>query len=109
MSLYDPAHPLRGYVEVTPTKRRSDPTERLLALPPHYAPAVAGYARGPFLTPALITPSGWRWRNARTYTVQSADDMLIYRALRITVDGEFVGWWAVELLGTPLPETGTLA
>jgi len=35
--------------------------------------------------------------------------MLIYRALRITVDGEFVGWWAVELLGTPLPETGTLA
>lgn len=102
MSLYDPAHPLRGYVEVFDTVSRPDPTGRLTALPPRYSPKVAGNARGPFLEPTLITPSDWLWRNARTYVVRCALDGLDYRALRVSVDGQTVGWWAVELLGTPL-------
>lgn len=70
-------------------------------LPRHYSPAVAGYAAGPFLTPELVTPSAWRWKNTRTYVIRHTDGR-DYRAVRVESDGEFVGYWAVELLGTPL-------
>lgn len=71
------------------------------SLPRHYSPTVAGYASGPFLDPQLITPSDWNWRNARTAVVRHSDG-LDYRAVRVWSDGDFIGWWAVELLGTPL-------
>lgn len=71
-------------------------------LPGRYTPLVAGYARGPFLDPVLVTPSGWRWRNTRAYTVRHSDGH-DYRAIRVhSEDGDFLGYWAVELLGVPL-------
>lgn len=73
-------------------------------LPRKYAPVVAGYAKGPFIEPDLVTPTDWRWRNARTFIVRDKTDGRKYRTLRVT-DGEggrFIGYWAVELLGTPL-------
>ena len=100
MSLYDTPESVRGLKEL-PQDARTDPTVRASALPAHYSPKVAGYARGPFLEPSLITPSDWLWRNARTYVVTHSDG-LNYRALNVSVDGETIGWWAVELLGTPL-------
>lgn len=75
-------------------------------LPARYTPLVAGYARGGFfLDPELVTPSGWRWRNTRAYTIRHTDG-LDYRAIRVFSQPghEFVGYWAVELLGTPLIE-----
>lgn len=72
------------------------------SLPAHYTPRIAGYARGPFLDPQLITPSHWNWRNTRTAVVRHADGH-DYRAIRVSsTTGEFLGWWAVELLGVPL-------
>lgn len=71
-------------------------------LPAHYTPKVAGYARGPFMEPVTVTPTEWRWRNARTYLVRHSDGH-DYRAVRVTSDGAFIGYWAVELLGIPLP------
>lgn len=74
------------------------------ALPRQYTPRVAGYARGPFLDPVLVTPSHWRWRNARTYVIRDRDGH-DYRAVRVlSAEREFVGYWAVELLGIPLIE-----
>jgi hypothetical protein len=72
-------------------------------LPGRYTPLVAGYARGPFLAPELVTPSGWRWRNTRAYTIRHSDGH-DYRAVRVfSQPGHvFVGYWAVELLGLPL-------
>lgn len=85
-------------------RMHSDPASYLPAL---YSPQVAGYARGPWLTPKTVTPTQWRWRNCRTYLVL-ADDGLNYRAVRVTDDRthEFAGYWAVELLGTMLPAEG---
>ena len=100
MSLYDAPESVRGLKEL-PQDALTTPTVRASALPAHYSPKVAGYARGPFLEPVLITPSDWLWRNARTYVVRHSDG-LDYRALNVSVDGQTVGWWAVELLGTPL-------
>lgn len=71
-------------------------------LPAHYTPKVAGYARGPFMEPETVTPTEWRWRNARTYIVRHSDGH-DYRAVRVTSEGVFIGYWAVELLGIPLP------
>jgi hypothetical protein len=94
--------PLSGYVELP----RTDAPGNLpgsSALPAVYSPKVAGYAGGPFLIPALITPSGWRWRRTRTYLITDERDGLTYRAVRvIDRNKEFVGYWAVELMGTPL-------
>lgn len=73
-------------------------------LPPHYTPRAAGYARGPFLDPRLVTPTDFKWREARTYIVENIDG-LNYRAVRVMVDRHHYGWWAVELLGQPLPLT----
>lgn len=70
-------------------------------LPANYRPRVAGFARGPFLVPALVTPTQVTWRNARTYIVQIADGRN-FRAVRITAGRTFVGWWAVEEFGLPL-------
>ena len=75
-------------------------------LPADARPRVAAYAHGPFLDPALVTPSAWKWRNARTYIVQHSDGH-DYRAVRVTsLSGEFLGYWAVELLGVPLTLKG---
>lgn len=71
-------------------------------LPAHYTPKVAGYARGPFMEPETVTPTEWCWRNARTYIVRHSDGH-DYRAVRVTSEGAFIGYWAVELLGIPLP------
>lgn len=75
-------------------------------LPALYSPKVAGYAHGPFLTPEHVRSTEWRWNNCRTYVVRS-DDGLDYRAVRVTdeLTHQFVGYWAVELLGTMLPFT----
>lgn len=70
-------------------------------LPARHSPLVARYARGPFLDPVLVTPTPWRWRNTRTYIVRHTDGR-DYRAVRVSSDHEFVGYWAVELLGEPL-------
>lgn len=72
------------------------------ALPARYTPLVAGYARGPFMEPQTVTPTEWRWRNARTFIVRHSDG-LDYRCVRVSSEGVFIGYWAVELLGTPLP------
>lgn len=72
------------------------------SLPPHYSPRVAGYARGPFIDPVEVTPTSWRWRNTRSFIVrgQNGHD---YRCIRVSSDHGFIGYWAVELLGIPLP------
>lgn len=81
-------------------------------LPWKYTPRVAGYARGPFITPdpdglAAVTPTDWRWRNARTYIVRDAAGV-DWRCLRVSSPLGVVGFWAVELLGTPLmPREGS--
>lgn len=72
-------------------------------LPASYAPKVAGYARGPFLDAAHVRSTEWRWNNCRTYVVTTPEGV-DYRAVRVTdlhTSAE-VGYWAVELLGTPL-------
>ncbi len=93
------SHPITVAEDLSPAGAYPSPGS---VLPPRYTPRVAGYARGPFLVPVEVTPSEWRWRNTRTAIVKAADG-LNYRALRIHVGGEFVGWWAVELLGSLLP------
>lgn len=80
------------------TEPGDNPQSSGSALPRQYSPRVAGYAPGPFLTPTLVTPSDWRWRNARSYTITVADGNE-YRAIRVSSGREFVGYWAVELLG----------
>lgn len=95
--------PTEGYRELPPEERTASPTVRS-SLPATYIPKVAGYARGPFVS-GLVTPSAWRWRNTRTVVVHNDEDGLDYRAVRVLDDSltpEFVGYWAVELLGTPL-------
>lgn len=91
-----------------PTIPQSAPSAFPPSLPPRYSPVVAGYARGPFLDPVTVTPSDWRWRNTRTAVVRDRDGH-DYRAIRVYTAAlagmrmtEFVGWWAVELLGVPL-------
>jgi hypothetical protein len=78
----------------------------LSALPPVYLPRVAGYARGPFIQPETVTPSDWNWRNARTCVVSDSTGTY-YRCVRVSTPTKhgpvFVGYWAVELLGIPLP------
>lgn len=106
MSLDAASDPMSGYVESTgPDKVRSGlPAFRPSSgLPARYSPLVAGYARGPFLNPRIVTPTSFRWRNARTYLIENADDGLNYRAVRVTVGRDHYGWWAIELLGTMLP------
>lgn len=76
------------------------------SLPGRYTPRAAGYARGPWLYPTLVTPTDWVWRGARTYVVRHTDGK-DYRAIRVcSEDGDFIGYWAVELLGTPLTIEG---
>lgn len=78
--------------------------QRRAELPERYRPIVAGYARGPLITaPDEVRPSEWRWRNARTYVVRHLGHD--YRAVRLysVPDGAPLGYWAVELLGVPLP------
>lgn len=100
-------NPLSGYVEVTlPGDSKPLPRLRASGLPRQYSPKVAGYARGPFLDPQLVTPSAWRWRNCRTYIIRHTDGQ-DYRAVRVLETShtpEFVGYWAVERLGVPLTE-----
>jgi len=74
------------------------------ALPARYTPRVAGYARGPFIEPAEVIPSEWRWRNARAYTIRDKDGVY-WRCVRVFTDAGavFAGYWAVELLGVQLP------
>ena len=105
-----PGNPLpdavRGLVEIHPGTARPLPRARVTALPRHYTPKVAGYARGPFLDPQLVTPSAWRWRNCRSYVIRHSDG-LDYRAVRVldtSRSPEFIGYWAVELLGIPLTD-----
>lgn len=110
----DSPDPYAGYVE-RPNADGSElanPTagphpDPAVGLPSRYAPRVAGYARGPWLDPATVTPSDWRWKAARTYTVENAADGQTYRAIRVTSGLAFIGYWAVELLGTPLVESIT--
>ena len=83
------------------TRALSDTQGAPSSLPRHYSPGVAGYARGPFLDAQLVTPSDWRWRNVRSAVVRHSDG-LDYRAIRVWSEGVLLGWWAVELLGTPL-------
>lgn len=71
-------------------------------LPAHYSPIAAGYARGPFITPKLVTPTDWRFRSARTYMVTDEDGTR-YRCVRVLSGGRAIGFWAVERLGTLLP------
>jgi len=71
-------------------------------LPANYTPREAGYARGPFIDPALIMPTEFRWRTARTYIVDDKDGQR-YRALRVMVGEHTFGWWAIERLGELLP------
>jgi hypothetical protein len=78
-----------------------DPQSPGSVLPSRYTPRVAGFARGPFLDPQTVTPSGWRWHDVRTYVVRHTDGR-DYRAVRVTSEGALLGYWAVELLGTPL-------
>jgi hypothetical protein len=71
-------------------------------LPPRYLPRVAGYARGPFIEPRLVTPTDIAWRNARTYIVTSYEG-IEYRCVRVTAPGgHHYGWWAVEVVGISL-------
>lgn len=101
--LRDSKNPLAGLVELPDPEARTPLPEALRAsgLPTPYEPTVAGYAGGPFLDPELVTPSVWRWRNTRTYIIRHSDG-LEYRAVRVSSNGTPVGYWAVELLGTPL-------
>lgn len=101
MDLHDTPEALRGFVEITDPEARGASALRASGLPGAYTPKVAGYARGPFLDPQLVTPSEWRWRNTRTYIIQHSDG-LDYRAVMVHSHGDFVGYWAVELLGLPL-------
>lgn len=94
---------LSRYVAALEETRSDSPALRVSELPAHYLPKVAGYAGGPFLTPDLVTPSEWRWRNTRTVVVTVGG--VNYRAVRVfdtKLTPEFVGYWAVEYLGTPL-------
>ena len=103
MTTQDTPTPITGGLGVSQSEARSDsPALRTSGLPSQYAPGVAGYARGPLLEPATITPSDWRWRRVRTAVVQDARDGLSYRAIGVTSNGDWWGWWAVERLGEPL-------
>ena len=84
------------------TEPAPDPQAPVSVLPPHYAPKVAGYARGPFIDPVIVTPTSWRWRNARSFIVRAPNGQ-DYRCVRVVSEGIFRGYWAVELLGIPLP------
>lgn len=78
----------------------TDPQSPGSALPPQYSPRVAGYATGPFLDPRVVTPTGMRWMGARTYLVETDDDIL-YMAVRVTVGRGHYGWWAIgPILGS---------
>lgn len=68
------------------------------SLPPRYIPRVAEYAPGPFIEPALVTPSDWEWKGARSVIVQGRNGIQ-YRCLRVYSDGALFGYWAVERLG----------
>jgi len=74
----------------------------VVSLPATYIPMVAGYARGPFIDPVTVTPTSWRWRNTRSFIVRASNGK-DYRCVRVSSEGSFVGYWAVELLGMPLP------
>jgi hypothetical protein len=107
MATQDTPTPIAGDLGDSKPEARSDsPALRASGLPTHYAPGVAGYAGGPLLEPATVTPSDWRWRRVRTVVVQDARDGLNYRAIGVTSNGDWWGWWAVERLGEPhtLPE-----
>ena len=72
-------------------------------LPLSYSPICATYAPGPFLDVEVVTPSEIRWMNARTYVVRDRQTSQDYKALRILNPAhEVVGYWAIELLPTPL-------
>ena len=95
---------------VTPDAAKQETSPAILppspgsVLPARYVPLVAGYARGPFIDPATVTPTDWRWHDARTYIVRGRDG-LDYRCVRVASEGVYIGYWAVELLGKPLPPT----
>ena len=71
-------------------------------LPAGYSPRVAGYARGPWMDPQLVTPSELKWINVRTAVVRHSDgaDYLCVRVFDRSHN--FVGWWAINMIGTPL-------
>lgn len=52
--------------------------------------------------PVETRPSEWSWRSNRTYVVRAPDGH-DYRAIAVYSDGAMIGYWAVELLGVPLP------
>jgi len=84
--------------------RQTPPTRN--GLPEHYTPRVAGHARGPMIvSPVETRASEWRWRNCRTYVIRALDGH-DYRAVQVYSDGLMLGYWAVELLGVPLPLSG---
>lgn len=102
MATQETPNPNEGALGVPKSEARSDsPALRASGLPSHYAPGIAGYARGPKLNPSTVTPSDWRWRRARTVVVEDLNGQR-YRAIGVTSDGDWWGWWAVELLGEPL-------
>lgn len=86
------------------TRPATIPQSPGVVLPPHYSPKVAGYARGPFIESDLVTPTSWRWRSARSFIVRAANGQ-DYRCVRVSSEGEFVGYWAVETLGILRPLT----
>ena len=94
---------LRGSVaaSTTPQARSDSPALRASGLPSPYSPKVAGYARGPFIEPALVTPTTWRWEGVPTFIIRSEDGH-DYRCVRVASRSKFVGYWAVERLGEPL-------
>lgn len=94
----------RETAEKTPTPATPDRLPAS-ALPAHYTPRVAGYARGPFIQPHTVTPTDWKWRNARSYLVTD-EAGTTWRCIQVCSDGKPVGYWAVELLGTPLSAFG---
>jgi hypothetical protein len=81
----------------------STPAPQAGVLPPVYTPAIAVHAPGPFLDEQIVTPSTQKWMNARTYIVRDRTTRQEYRALRIQDhSGHFVGYWAIELMPSPL-------
>lgn len=87
------------------TSPATTPQSPGFVLPANYQPRVAGYVPGPFIEPVTVTPTHWRWRNARTYIIRGSNGH-DYRCLRVSSGSDFVGYWAIELLGVPLPIEG---
>lgn len=74
------------------------PREPASALPARYTPKAAGYARGPFLEPEIVEPSGWKWHDLRTFEITTKDGQR-WRAVRVHSGREFIGYWGIEQVG----------